>query len=127
MEHTVHKGIYGTVVILMDNKSVFLIHQQDIFVLIHHGDIRRGFKELILLFITAEKFIGQIQLQHIALGKSGRYLAALAVELDVFRAYALVHHALGQAWSRFLYELIHTLSCVIGIDNVFFHWLISSL
>lgn len=71
-------------------------------------------------FHHCRKFIGQIQLQHIALGKSGRYLAALAVELDIFSAYALVHHALGQAWSRFLYELIHTLSCVIEIDNVFF-------
>ena len=113
----------------MDNKPVFLVDEQDIFVLIDDRNVLGSFEECVFFLgiFLAEKFIGKIQLQHISLGKSGGYLTALAVELDVFRADTFIHCALGQLGCGFLYEFVHTLPCVVGVYDVFFHWLVSSL
>ena len=80
-----------------------LVREQDVLVLVDHGQARRfDAAERLLLAHLFKVFVVDVELHPVALGEAAGSLGALAVELDALEAQVLVHHAARQPRHGFL-------------------------
>ena len=80
-----------------------LVREQDVLVLVDHGQARRfDAAERLLLAHLFKVFVVDVELHPVALGEAAGSLGAFAVELDALEAQVLVHHAARQPRHGFL-------------------------
>ena len=80
-----------------------LVREQDVLVLVDHGQARRfDAAERLLLAHLFKVFVVDVELHSVALGEAAGSLGAFAVELDALEAQVLVHHAARQPRHGFL-------------------------
>ena len=114
-------AVFGAVV-GMDGQAGALVHQQDVLILV--DDVQLGIgdsQEGVVLSGLVEKFVIDVQLQHIACFQTGVPLGTAAVALDALDADVLLGQGSREQGNGLGQEPVQTLSGVVGADGKFFH------
>ena len=114
-------AVFGTVVGVNGNART-LIHQQDVVILVDDGQLGNGYGEVGVVFPgLVEKFVIDIQLEHITLVQPGIPLHALAPQLDALDADIFLGQGGGEKGDGLGKETVQALACVVRSYDKFFH------
>ena len=99
-----------------------LVRQQDVPVLVHHGQAGGAHLEVrIFLPGFLEKLVVDVKLQRVPGGQASVAPGALAVELDAFQTDIFLQKGLGQQRHGLADKPVKALARVVGSDDDFFH------
>ena len=99
-----------------------LVHQEDLFILVDDGELRGSHGEVgVILPGLVEKFVVDIQLEHISRCQPGVPLRPGAIALDALDADIFLGQGGGQQGHGLGQEPIQPLAGIIGADGQFLH------
>ena len=106
----------------MHSQTGTFIHKQNMVVFVDNVQLGIGNGQISVIFPgLVEKFVVDVQLQHIADLQPGVPVNALAVAFDSLQPYVFLSQGSGQQRNRFRKKTIQTLTGVVGSDSKFFH------
>ena len=105
----------------VDHQPRTLVHQQQVFVFIHHVELRveRGEEFILLRVRPLKKLVIDVHLQHVAFLQPDFPLGAFAVDLHPFEPDVFLHQSRGRQGRGLCHKPVQPLSGVIFIDGEF--------